>query len=94
MEPKGPTELEMNALEHAIEKARQTKTVCGVTRRGTGRGYEAREPIEVLAHPDLAVLADEIERLRGALEGIARLHETLWPRLKVSMSPVKEADNG
>ncbi len=60
----------MNALEHALKKARQTKSVCAVTRRGTGRGYETREPIDVLAHPDLAVLADEIERLRAALKEI------------------------
>ena len=53
----------MNALEHALKKARQTKPVCAVTRRGTGRGYESREPISILAHPDLVVLADEIERL-------------------------------
>ena len=76
----------MNALERALKKARQTKSVCGVTRRGTGRGYESREPIDVLAHPDLAVLADEIERLhrdrcarqsnadrlRGAIERVVK----------------------
>lgn len=54
----------MNALECALKKAKQTKVICTVTRRGTHRGYESREPIDVLAHPDLAILADEIERLR------------------------------
>ena len=54
----------MNALEHYLKKAKQTKSVCAVTRRGTGREYESRESIEVMAHPDLAVLAQEIERLR------------------------------
>ena len=58
----------MNALECVLKKAKQTKAVCAVTRRGTGRGYELREPIDVLAHPDLAVLSDEIERLRVWIE--------------------------
>ena len=57
----------MNALEHYLKKAKQTKSVCAVTRRGTGRGHESRESINVLAHPDLAALAHEIERLRAAI---------------------------
>lgn len=51
----------------ALKKARQTKLICGLSRRGTGRGYEVRKTIEVPAHPDLATLADRVERLQTAL---------------------------
>ena len=56
----------------ALKKAQQTKRVCGLSRRGTGRGYEVRETIEVPAHPDLATLADRVERLQAALESIIK----------------------
>lgn len=56
----------------AMRKARQTETVCGLARRGNRHGYEVRTPIEVLADPDLAILADEVERLQAALDSIIK----------------------
>ncbi len=53
-------------------KARQTRTVCGLTRRGNRHGYQVRAPIEVLAHPDLATLAARVEELEGALDSIIK----------------------
>ena len=53
-------------------KARQTKTVCGLTRRGNRHGYQVRRPIVVLAHPDLAALTDEVERISCALDTIIK----------------------
>ena len=59
-------------IESAMLKARQTRTVCGLTRRGSRKGYQVRAPIEVLAHPDLATLAGRIERLQSTLEDITK----------------------
>lgn len=58
----------MTALDRILQKANRTKFSCGVTRLGTGRGYESRTPIEVFAYPDLRFLAQEIERLRARID--------------------------
>ncbi len=61
----------MTPLECALERSKQTTTICAVNLRGKKKGHYDRQPLEVLAHPDLALLAKEIERLREALEKVA-----------------------
>lgn len=56
----------------AMLKARSTRKVGGLTRRGNRKGYQVRAPIEVLAHPDLATLAGRVERLESALRDVIK----------------------
>ena len=55
----------MTLLDCALDRSKQTKTICAVNLRGKKKGHCDRQPLEVLEHPDLALLAEEIERLRN-----------------------------